>query len=392
MFRFADCELDPMRFELRRAGQRVHVEPQVFQVLQYLVDNCDRVVSKSELLDGVWGSRFVGESALASRIKAARQAVGDDGRRQRVIATVHGVGYRLIAHVEPSASGSRKISPARSAQEIRFCHSPAGVRIAYATSGQGSALVKAANWFSHLDHDWNSPLWARWIDELSARHRLVRYDERGCGMSDWDVGDFGYDTWVEDLELVVDAAGLGAFDLLGLSQGGAVAVGFAARHPELVRRLVLVGGYCRGRAVRAQTEPDQEEAALDLALGRLTWHREDSAYRQFLASQFLPDAPRELWEAFNAAQRATTSTGNAVQFLKTIAEIDVSGLAPQVECPTLILHSSGDQRVPKSQAHELAQLISDSRLRLLDSHNHIITDTEPAWSMLMTEIEAFIHS
>jgi pimeloyl-ACP methyl ester carboxylesterase/DNA-binding winged helix-turn-helix (wHTH) protein len=388
VYRFEDCELDPRRFVIRRAGEEVHVEPQVFEVLTHLLANRDRVVPKTELLDVVWGGRFVSESALTSRLKAARRAVGDDGRQQRVIATVHGIGYRFVAPV--SEVGVTPAPAVRRPQEIRYCLSPDGVHIAYALSGEGEPLVKAANWLTHLDLEWSSPIWSHWIEALSDRHRLIRYDERGCGLSDWVVTDFSLDAWVEDLELVVDSAGLDRFGLLGISQGGAVAIAYAVRHPERVSRLVLAGAYCRGRLARAETDEQRQEAELDLAIGRVAWRREDAVFRQVFASQFLPEAPRELWDAFNDLQRATTSTENVVRFLDTFAHIDVSGDAGRVRCPTLILHSRRDLRVPEAQARELAALIPDSRLTFLDSGNHIVTADEPAWPVLRTEIDRFL--
>lgn len=390
MFVFNGCRLDPARFELWRDGARVHVEPQVFDVLRYLLEHRDRVVPKTELLDAVWGDRFVSDSALTSRLKAARRAIGDDGTTQRLIATVHGVGYRFVGEIAPAEGATTPGGIARRNQEIRYCRSPEGVRIAYACTGTGPPLVKAANWFTNLDLEHESPIWAHWIDALSMRHRLVRYDERGCGLSDWDVTEYGIDTWVEDLELVVDSVGLDRFPLLGLSQGGAVAVAYAVRHPERVTRLVLIGAYARGRLARAATSDEREEAALDMQVGRVAWRRDDPAYRQVFAAQFLPDESREMWDAFSALQRATTSTENVVRFLDAFANIDVFDLAAQVRCPTLVLHARRDHRVPTQQARELAAQIPDSTLRLLDSGNHILTATEPAWAELVREVDRFL--
>jgi pimeloyl-ACP methyl ester carboxylesterase/DNA-binding winged helix-turn-helix (wHTH) protein len=404
VYRFADCQVDPRQFELRRGGAVVHVEPQVFTLLTHLIEHRDRVVAKTELLDAVWGGRFVSESALTSRVKMLRRAVGDDGNSQRVIATVHGVGYRFVATVElvapavtatPAAPVEPVVEPVvpvaeRPPQQIRYCTSPDGVRVAYAISGTGPPLVKVANWLTHLDLEWSSPIWSHWIDGLARRHTLVRYDERGCGLSDWEVRDFSFDAWVNDLELVVDAAGLDRFPLLGVSQGGAVAVAYAVRHPERVSHLVLAGAYCRGRFARASTPEEREEAALDLQLGRIGWRHDDPTFRQVFASQFLPDGDRALWDAFNDLQRATTSTENVVRFLEVFADIDVSALAPHVRCPTLILHSRGDLRVPRSQAQELAALIPDSELRFLASGNHILAAGEPAWPAFLGEIGRFL--
>ena len=173
--------------------------------------------------------------------------------------------------------------------------------------GSGPVLVKAANWLTHLDYDLENAVWRHWLEGLADGRTLVRYDERGCGLSDWNVDHFRFDDWVDDLELVVDAAGLDRFPLLGVSQGAAVAVAFAARHPERVSRLVLAGAYGRGRLVRATTEEQRREAALDLEVARIGWGRDDPSFRQMFTSQFLPDGTREQWEEFNELQRRTTS-------------------------------------------------------------------------------------
>jgi pimeloyl-ACP methyl ester carboxylesterase/DNA-binding winged helix-turn-helix (wHTH) protein len=394
VYRFGDFEIDAAQFQLRHGGDVVRVEPQVLEVLVYLVSHRDRLVPKTELLDEVWGDRFVSESALTSRLKQARRAVGDDGQQQRVIATVHGRGYRFVAPVtEGGDRGSQPgLTPPANGieQEIRFCVSADGVCVAYATAGEGPPLVKAANWLTHLQAEWESPIWSHYLHELAKRHRLIRYDERGCGLSDWDVDDFSFDAWVDDLELVVDAAGIERFPLLGVSQGGAVAIAYAVHHPERVSKLILSGAYGRGRLVRATDPEARFEAILDLDLARVGWRRDDDTFRQVFASQFLPDGTRDLWDAFNSLQRQTTSNDNVVRFLEVFARIDVSKLAPKVRCPTLILHSRGDLRVPEAQARELAALIPDSRLVMLNSRNHILLAHEPAWKVFLEELDRFL--
>jgi pimeloyl-ACP methyl ester carboxylesterase/DNA-binding winged helix-turn-helix (wHTH) protein len=402
-YAFGEYELDVGRFELRRHGAAVHVEPKVFDVLAYLVRNRARVVPKSELLDAIWGDRFVSESALTTRLKAARRAVGDDGGAQSVIRTVHGRGYQFVSPVseappEPAATvapsgpapAPRSAEPPRGNQQIRYCRARDGVRIAYATCGQGPPLVKAANWMTHIDLEWDNAVWGHWLAGLSRHHTLVRYDERGCGLSDWEVDRFDFEAWVDDLSVVVDAAGLDRFPLLGVSQGGAVAVAFAVRHPERVSRLVLVGAYSRGRMVRAETREEKEEAALDIDLARVAWRRGDDSFRQVFAAQFLPDGTAEQQAAFNELQRCTTSAENAGRFLDEFAHIDVSGLVPQVRCPTLVVQSRGDLRTPPAQARELAAAIPGSRLVLLNSRNHLLTDDEPAWPDFLAELDAFL--
>ncbi|MGH9136171.1 MAG: alpha/beta fold hydrolase [Acidimicrobiales bacterium] len=395
VYRFEDCELDLAQFELRRGANAIHVEPQVIEVLAHLIANRDRMVPKTELLDTVWGNRFVSESTLTSRVKQARRAVGDDGQHQRIIATVHGRGYRFVAEVVAvNAAGSPTAAADGSAvnldQDVRYCVSDDGVCVAYAAAGDGPPLVKAANWLTHIAVEWDSPIWSHWLHELARRHRLIRYDERGCGLSDWDVADFSFDAWVDDLELVVEASGVDRFPLLGVSQGGAVAIAYAVRHPERVSKLILAGAYSRGRLVRADTVDALEEAALDLDVARIGWRRNDDTFRQVFASQFLPDGTREMWDTFCDLQRSSTSIDNVVKFLEVFARIDVSRLAPKVRCPTLVLHSRGDLRVPQSQARELAALIPDSKLVLLNSRNHILVEDEPAWPVFLCELDRFL--
>jgi pimeloyl-ACP methyl ester carboxylesterase len=243
---------------------------------------------------------------------------------------------------------------------------------------------------THIDLEWDSPVWGHWLHGLSQRHTLVRYDERGCGLSDWDVDFCSFDDWVEDLLVVADAAGLDRFPLLGISQGGAVAVAFAVAHPQRVSHLVLVGAYGQGRLVRATTPAEKEEAILDVDLARVGWRRDDDTFRQVFASQFLPDATEAQRSAFNDLQRSTTSADNAVRFIEQFAEIDVAALLTRVACPTLVVHSRDDRRVPAAEARGLAAAIPDSRLLMLPSGNHLLTADEPAWPIFLSEVETFL--
>ncbi|MBT8226855.1 MAG: alpha/beta fold hydrolase [Dactylosporangium sp.] len=403
-YRFGEYELDTARYQLYLAGEPVHVEPRALDLLCHLVEHRDRVVSKNELLDSVWGDRFVSEAALTTGLRTARLAIGDTGSQQRLIRTVHRRGYQFVgpttvvrASVSPgSERGPRGGPPAAGArtspdrQTIRFCRADDGTRIAYATVGSGPPLLKAANWMSHLDLEWTTPVWSHWLTGLARDRQLIRYDERGCGLSDWEVPSFTFDDWVDDLETVVNAAGIDRFPLLGVSQGGAVAVAYAVRRPERVSRLVLAGAYARGRQVRARNDAERDEAALDLDLARVGWTHQHPGFLGVFASQFLPEGtPREL-EEFTSFQRRTTSPANGVRFLEEFGRIDVSDIAHRVDCPTLILHSRDDVRVPASQASELAALIPDSRMVLLDSGNHLLTASEPAWAEFLSVLDAFL--
>ena len=303
---------------------------------------------------------------LSSRIKAARRAVDDDGARQSVIRTVFGRGYQFVADVSASSRSKppRDRAPPPIEQEIAFCHAHDGTRIAYSVVGKGPPLVKAANWMTHLDYDHESPVWRHWTEDIAAERALLRYDERGCGMSDWDVDRFDFDAWVEDLEVVVDSAGLDRFPLLGVSQGGAVAVAFAVRHPERVTRMVLYGSYARGRTLRAESARAGTRR-LDLELARVGWGATTRRSARCSRRSSSPTAAGADWDELNELQRRTTSPENAVRFLETFADIDVTGEAPKVRCPTLIVHARDDHRVPASAARELAALIPDSRFVLL---------------------------
>ena len=243
---------------------------------------------------------------------------------------------------------------------------------------------------THLGYDVESPVWRHWVRDLSLRHTFIRYDERGCGLSDWSATDFSFNDWVSDLESVVEALGLDRFPLLGVSQGGAVAVAYAARHPDRVTKLVLCSSYARGRRTRAVNEEEKRAAALDLDLARVGWGRDDPAFRQVFAAQFLPDGTRADWAAFDQLQRRTTSPENAVRFLEEFGRIDVRDEAGQVSCPTLILHSRDDHRQPLRVAEELAALIPDSRLVALNSNNHLLTAAEPSWQVFLDEVESFL--
>jgi len=392
-YHFEEFELDTGTYQLSANGEPIHLEPRALDVLHYLVRHRDRVVGKDELLDAVWGDRFVSDAALTTALRTARRAVRDDGNQQRVLRTAHRRGYQFVAEVDVESPGPTRAPAGPSAeQSIRFCHAEDGTRIAWASLGRGPALVKAANWMTHLVLERTSPVWAHWLDGLARTHRLVRYDERGCGMSDWQVPAFGFDAWVDDLETVVDAAGLDRFPLLGVSQGGAVAVAFAARHPDRVSRLVLAGAYARGRRVRAASDAERAEAALDVDLARVGWERADASFLRVFASQFLPDGTPEQWDDFIDFQRLTTSPDNAARFLDEFGRIDVSEIASSVACPTMVLHSRDDVRVPATQAVELATLIPDSELVMLDSANHLLSATEPAWHEFLGRVEAFLDA
>ena len=274
-------------------------------------------------------------------------------------------------------------------QAIRFCRSRDGTCIAYAKTGSGPPLVKAANWLSHLEHDLNSPVWRHWIAELSRRHALLRYDERGCGLSDWDA-DLSLDLWADDLASVVDAAGLERFALFGISQGAAIAVTYAVRYPDRVSHLVLLNGYARGRSRRGDGPVEQEKAQMMLRLAEIGWGQENAAFRQFFTTLFIPGGTQEQHRWFNELERISTSPRNAARFMRVLYDIDVVDLLPRVACPTLVLHSAGDVAVPFAEGRLVAGAIPGARFVPLASANHVLLDSEPAWQRFLEEVDAFL--
>lgn len=275
-------------------------------------------------------------------------------------------------------------------QRIRFCTAPDGVRLAYATTGKGPALVRAPHWLTHLEFDWRSPVWRPWLEGFSSRHTLVRFDPRGCGLSDREVEDVSFESWVRDLETVADAAGLERFALFGASQGGPMALTYAVRHPERVTKLVLHGSYARGRLVRASTPQDEEEAETFVHLARVGWGTENPAFRQVFTTLFIPDGTPEQVRWFNDLSRVSTSGETAARILNMLHRIDVRALAPQVRIPTLVTHARGDARVPFEEGRLLASLIPEAQFVPLETRNHILLASDPAWTSFFAALNEFL--
>jgi pimeloyl-ACP methyl ester carboxylesterase/DNA-binding winged helix-turn-helix (wHTH) protein len=391
-YRFEDAELDTDRFLLRVGGERVPVEPQVFEVLAHLVTHRDRLVPRTELLDTVWGNRFVTDAALASRVATARAAIGDDGRAQRCIRTVHGRGLQFVAEVEElgSAPSVRSGSAAEDVprQRVRFVTAPDGLRLATATVGSGVPLVKAANWLTHVEEDWRSPVWQHWLTGLGDRFEYTRYDPRGCGLSDRDLGERDLtdpDTWVADLEAVADEVGAERFVLLGMSQGCVPAVGYAVRHPDRVAHLVLYGGYSRGMALRGEESAAQSETLQQLIRGG--WGGANPAFRTVFTLTFLPEATSEQMRWFDDLQLSCASVENAARLESAFHHVDLAPLAGRVTVPTTVVHVRDDRATPYDEGRRLAGLVPGAELVTLESPNHVLTGDEPAWPEFLAVME-----
>jgi pimeloyl-ACP methyl ester carboxylesterase/AraC-like DNA-binding protein len=294
---------------------------------------------------------------------------------------------------QPPAAWRRQVRSAASAaamplQQVRYCRARDGIRLAWSSVGAGFPLVKTANWLNHLEFDWESPVWRHWLRELTRRNRLVRYDERGNGLSDWNPPELTFESFVEDLEAVVDAAGLDRFDLLGISQGAPVAIAYSLRNPGRVRKMVLLGGYSRGWALRLQGEDLARREAM-VTLTQTGWGSDNPAYRQMFTSLYIPGGTPEQLGWWNELQKVTTTPSNAVGLQRVLANIDVTELLGRVAVPTMVAHARNDHVISFEAGKELAAGIPGSQFLELDSANHILLEHEPAWQHFLAEMRRF---
>jgi class 3 adenylate cyclase/pimeloyl-ACP methyl ester carboxylesterase len=289
-----------------------------------------------------------------------------------------------------SAEGARVKNTNPYEQEIHFCQTKDGVQLAYSRMGQGLPIVKTGNWMTHLEFDFETPIWRPLYGELSRNHTFIRYDARGNGLSDREVPEVSFEDFVDDLEAVVDAAGIDRFALLGISQGCAVSIAYAVRHPDRVSHLILFGGYAVGWKKRARTEAEKEAGEAMLTLMRIGWGQENPAFRQMFTSQFIPGATKEQADWFNELQRISSSPADAVRNFLANGEVDVTSLLSQVKVPTLVMHSRQEARVPFEAGRRMAAGIPGARFVPLESRNHLILENEPAFARFLEEIRSFL--
>jgi class 3 adenylate cyclase/pimeloyl-ACP methyl ester carboxylesterase len=277
-------------------------------------------------------------------------------------------------------------------QEVRYCSAPDGVRLAYAKVGSGPPLVRSAHWMGHLEYDWELPIFRHSLLDLAKSFTLVRYDARGNGLSDWDVGEISFDAWVSDMETVVDAAGLDRFPLLGYSQGCALSIAYAAKHPDRVSHLVLYGGFATGFTKRLNTTvADRQRWTAMKTLMKLGWGSDDATFRQMFTSQMMPTATREQADAFNEIQRLSASPECAVRYLETVGEFDVRQLLCQVRAPTLVMHVRDDARVSIALGREMAAGIPNAKFVALPGKNHVLLEQDPGVAQFSNELKSFVN-
>jgi pimeloyl-ACP methyl ester carboxylesterase/DNA-binding response OmpR family regulator len=396
------------------AGKEVRLRPAEFSLLRALAQRPGRVLSRDQLLQLTAGRDAEPyERSVDIQIMRLRRKIEPDPERPILIVTVPGSGYKFAAPAreaglaEHATRGSKVIpradtadkssktdealEPGRSevAQTIKYCRASDGVRIAYATSGSGPPLVKAANWMNHLEYDWESPIWRHVFSGLSREHTLIRYDARGNGMSEWNVDNLSVDAWVTDLETVVDAVGVKRFPLLGISQGGAVAVAYAVRNPDRVSHLILYGAFALGGRKRAPDEKKMRDAMATLM--RLGWGRDNPSFRQMFTGLFIPGGTHEQEEFFNELQRKTASPEGAARYFDAAGDIDITELLSKVTPPTLVMHVRDDQLVPFEAGRQLAASIPGARFVALPGRNHLFLEHEAASDRFFEEIDLFLR-
>ena len=282
-------------------------------------------------------------------------------------------------------------APAKLRQHVRYVTASDGTRLAWAESGTGPIVVKAANWLTHLEYEWESPVWKHWIQFFSGHYRFVRYDERGCGMSEWHAGPLTLDKWATDLQTVIEAAQpREPVTLLGISQGAAASIQYAIHHPERVARLILYGGYVHGALKRGTPEMRSTHRAM-IELARVAWAKDNPTFRQVFTSRFIPGGSHEQLEWFNDLCLKSTSGEIAATLLEARCQTDISELLEQVRTPTLVLHACNDEVVPIAEGRLLASGIPGAEFVELDSRNHVLLEHEPAWPRFCEAVLSFAN-
>ncbi len=276
-------------------------------------------------------------------------------------------------------------------QQVRYLHATDGTRLAWAEAGRGPIVVKAANWLTHLEYEWTSPVWQHWIRFFSERTRFVRFDERGCGMSDWTPGSLSLDLWADDLAVVMDAAAPGEpVTLLGISQGAATCIRYALLHPERVSGLILYGGYARGAFRRGTPRAEAAYRAI-IELVRVAWNSDNPSFRQVFTSRFIPGGSPEQLAWYNDLCRKVVSGEVAADLMTARSVVDIADRLDEIRCPTLVLHAREDEIVPIEEGRLLATGIPGAEFVELDSRNHVLLEHEPAWQRFCEEVAAFLR-
>lgn len=386
LIRFGDFTLDLQKCLLLRLGSEVRLRPKAFDVLCFLVRNSGRVVPKEELIEAIWTDVHVTDDSLVQCVREVRHALSDDERR--IVKTIPRRGY--LFSLDPTNGRSAAGDSIEGGEPIEFCHAKDGVKIAMASNGQGLPLIRLPTWFNHIAYDWHVEFRSALYRSIASQCQLIRYDGRGSGLSDRHVHDISFKAFEYDLEAVVEARNLEKYALLGISQGGSVAIAQAARYPERVSKLVLNGSFALGRNKRGSTK-DAETGDAYLTLMRHGWGDEHSAFLRSYGMLYFPSASIEELRASAEVQRMAMTGDVAVRTRIASQDIDVTALLPKITAPTLILHSRYDNAVPFEEGLRLAEGIPNARFVALESENHCPMPNEPAWAHFIAEISAFLR-
>jgi pimeloyl-ACP methyl ester carboxylesterase/DNA-binding winged helix-turn-helix (wHTH) protein len=389
---FGPFLLDVDERRIVRDGDELRLRGKLFDTLSFLVENSGRLIRKDELMQAIWPDTIVEDNNLDHCISQLRKVFGS---ANNYIETVPRQGYRFNAEVKPVTSGPRLVSVAASPefsdapdQEIRYLTASDGIRIAYTVGGDGPPLVRAVDWINHLDFEWKNPFLRHWFSEIMRHNTFLRYDQRGSGLSDWNIVDFSFERSVQDFEELIEATGFDKFSIMGSCQGGAIAISYAVRHPERISKLILVGAFASGWPSQGGMAMEQFNAMLTLI--RLGWGRDNPAFRQLWTTLFRPDASPEEIEWMNELQRITSSPENAARMLAEFPKVNVVDQLPKVTCPTLVIHSREDAVVPVQEGRLIASRIRGSRFVELPSPSHQVDPGKPAWNEFVEEFSRFL--
>lgn len=395
-YEFADCVLDETTHRLSLANVSVHVEPQVFDLLIALARVAPGMLSYDDMIEQVWHGRIVSDATLSARISSARTAVGDSGKAQAVIRTIprRGVQMTCAVKVTRRSGGGDDGAPLPlhsnvPHQTIRYAASADGTDIAYAVSGDdGPPLLRGAHWISHLEHDWTSPVWRPWLERLGAGRRLIRYDARGTGLSERQPARRAQEDFVADMVAVVDVSGADAVDIFAVSQSVPVALAFAALWPERVRRVVLVNGFIQGSYVRGH----EVETDTMIAMIRAGWGIPGSPFVKAVATVFMPHATEAERASFVEMQTHSAGRDEAASMRYAVGLFDATEILSEVTAPILVMSSAGDAIHPQAQSQQLARALPNAEFRSLETDNHVIAPSDPAFLLMMDAMDRFLAS
>jgi len=388
-YKFGNYLLDVDERRLLRDNLEVRLRAKLFDTLRVLVENAGKLVRKDAFMESVWPDSVVEDNNLDYCISQLRKLL----HPERYIETVPRHGYRFLAEVttlQPHGRLTQMDSVASYApeQKIDFFTTSDGVRIAYTVGGDGPILVRTIHWINHLDFEWKSPLLRQWLSEIMRHNTLLRYDQRGSGLSDWNVSDFTFERTVQDFEELVDAAGLEKFAILGGCQGAAVGIAYAVRHPERVTKLIINGTFANGWPAPGAGAREHLDAMLTLI--RSGWGRDNPAFRQLWTTLFRPDANLIETAWLNELQRVSSSPENAARMMAEFPNIRILDMLPKITCPTIVLHSRDDGAVPVQEGKLIAARIRGARFIEVPSRNHMVAPGEPGWELFVEELSTFL--